>query len=218
MQCTVFRQILTHTRTHFHPSDYEIFRLLTYYALSIDLRACIPFGFSLSMAILIARTHSAAHINYKTVLWGFFLFAFFLFLSWPGLAWRCFHILLFHSLSLIVRRIFHPLKFFLIFFMAKGHAIRPYFHYFHFSFPLRSFRSALVSCHFHTIVFFASASARSHACMHAHFTEFNNKNHNITMMCAAKKIVCVLSAGIDECILITNGDVIIIIICLYQFF
>lgn len=86
LQCTVFRQILTHTRTHFHPSDYEIFRLLTYYALSIDLRACIPFGFSLSMAILIARTHSAAHINYKTVLWGFFLFAFFLFLSWPGLA------------------------------------------------------------------------------------------------------------------------------------
>lgn len=48
---------------------------------------------------------------------------------------------LFHSyLSFFIlfppRRIFHPLKFFLIFFIAKGHAIRPYFHYFHFSFPL----------------------------------------------------------------------------------
>lgn len=40
----------------------------------------------------------------------------------------------FHSFSSQGEYFIHWI--FLIFFIAKGHAIRPYFHYFHFSFPL----------------------------------------------------------------------------------
>lgn len=119
------------------------------------------------------------------------------------------------SLSLIVRRIFHPLKFFLNLLYgqrSRNSTIFPLFSLF-LSVTFLSIRASLLPFSYYCFLCLCLCLR-----MHAHFTEFNNKNHNITMMCAPEKIVCVLSAGIDECILITNGDVIIIIICLYQFF
>lgn len=88
--------------------------------------------FHFQWPFLIVRTHSVAQINYKTVLWGFLLS--FLFISVLILLISFALPLLLVTLCAAKANI-SSIEIFLIFFMAKGHAIRPYFHYFHFSFP-----------------------------------------------------------------------------------
>lgn len=111
-------------------------------------------------------------INNGIVLWGYTFFAFRCFL--PSHSFVCDFFLVF---------------FLLIYFMAEGHAIWPYFHYFHFPFRLRIFCCCCwwwCRCSEHSVCRVASRSGR---CPFSAFSTIINLITKNGTLCAARHTI-----------------------------